>query len=155
MDDTHPNAQRLVNPEQRAQLAALVPAYEASLTAADSDAIALAIAEMSLAYPAQKVSADEMEKRLDLYAAGLSDLAPDVLARACAKAMQVCRFFPSIAEIREHAGEMSVRHFRLFRIKHLIAEHDRRWKAEQPAAPMSEADRAEYERIMKRMGAAA
>lgn len=152
VDDTYAYAQRLITPEERAKLAALVPGYEAATKPAARHEIDREIGTLALGYPAAKVSDAEADARLTLYAQALADVPADVLASACFRAVQEHTFYPSIAEIRAKCGEMNVRLFRLARIKHLIAKHDSEYRAPEPLPELSEADREEMVRLRKKFG---
>src|SRR5688572_13553363 len=59
--------QRLPTPAERGRLAVLAGEYEHALVPAPREAIETAIAMMSLAYPAMRVTTDEADARLELY----------------------------------------------------------------------------------------
>ena len=142
--------QRLCTPDERAELAAFVTAYERALTPARPAAIDAVLAGIAMAFPAAKVSAAEAEARLDIYANGLADVPHDILETAALKAIRECKFFPSVSEIRERCEGLALRRWRLERAKHLIAKHDREWQAPAQERELTAAEQAELESIMKR-----
>lgn len=138
VDDTHPHFQRLITPAERAELAALLPRYEAALVPATPDYIGKSITMLAVAFPGGKASDEEAKTRHRLYRDGLSDIPADVLDDACRDAIRTCQFFPTVSEIRDRCREAVMRRFRLSRIKHLIAKHDAEWRpadAEERCTP--------------------
>lgn len=136
------------SPDEREQLAALIPAYEAALEPASREGCRRAIGKLALAYPVAKVSDAEAEARLELYADALSDLPGDVLAVACAALLRESKFFPTAAEIRAKCAPLARRQWELSKIRALIATHDRNWRPEP--APLTDDERAEVAAIAKR-----
>lgn len=147
-----PGFSHVCTPDERAQLAAALPAYEAALEPASREGCRRAITKLALAYPSAKVSDAEAEARLELFADALSDVPGDVLGNACMAILRESRFFPSPAEIRAKCGGLAKRQWELSKMRALIATHDRLWRSEP--APLSEADRAEVARIAGRRGTA-
>lgn len=148
-----PGFSHVCSPDERAALAAVIPTYEAALVPASREGCRRAIAKLALAYPAAKVSVDEAEARLELYADALSDIPGDVLGDACMALLRTSKFFPSASEIREKCGAFARRQWELSKIRALIATHDRNWRPEPE--PLSEADKAEVSAILARIGASA
>jgi hypothetical protein len=155
VDETHPHYQRVISPAERAALAELVPQYEAALTPATPDYIGKSITMLAVAFPGGKSTDEEATTRHRLYRDGLADIPPDVLANACRDAIRTCQFFPTVKDLRERSTEMSLRAFRLARIKHLIAKHDAEYRASEAEEPMTAAQQAEMELIRKKFGLAA
>lgn len=145
---TAPAFSHVVTLDERAALAALIPGYEAALEPASERGRKRAIGKVALAFPAAKVSDDEAEARLELYAEALSDIPADVLGEACMAIVREARFFPTPAEIRAKCGSLARRQWELSKIRGLIATHDRLYK---PAGePLSKDERAELARLASR-----
>jgi hypothetical protein len=157
VDDFQPGiGQRLITPEERAELAALVPHLEAALQPADKTTVRRMIAKLALGFPnANKGTADEVEARLELYAVALTDIPADVLGQACVEALKAYTFFPAPAEIRKLCRDPHRRAFRLSRAKHLIATHDREYRPQVEDKPLTDAERKELDDILRRLDAAA
>ena len=68
-----------------------------------SSPVALALADLKSAFPRQVVTADMVA----LYQRELADLQPAALDRAVRVAIRTGRYFPTIAELREHAAEFT------------------------------------------------
>lgn len=133
-----PAFSHVCTPEERSALAALAVAAEAALSPASPREIRRMIGKLALGFPAGKASELEAEARLELYAEGLGDIPADLLGAACIRVLRECRFFPSIAEIRERCAGVAVRHWEVSRIRTLIAAHDRdRDRLARTAAPLS------------------
>jgi hypothetical protein len=145
---TAPAFSHVCSPDERAALAALIPAYEQALAPASERGCKRAIGKVALAFPASKVSDDEAEARLELYAEALADVPADVLAEACMAVVREARFFPTPAEIRAKCGSLAKRQWELSKIRGLIATHDRMYRPE--GEPMTAEDRAEFARIARR-----
>lgn len=90
---------------QVAQVRALIPQYQAGLVGASQEYIAKSIAALALLYPPPKVSDQEARTRFTLYLELLADIPADALAEALRTVGKNCRFFPTVAEIREAAEE--------------------------------------------------
>jgi hypothetical protein len=140
--------QRLATRPERGEMARQLAAIEEGLIPAQRWQIESAVGTLALGYPAMKVTAEEADARLALYAQELRDLPPDILTAACSKAVRECKFFPSVSEIRERAGDFARRQWRASRLKHLIAKHDREYREPEPVEPLSAEDQAELDRIM-------
>jgi len=63
------------------------------------------MASLAMAYPSQRISPEAAQLRLEVYAQGLADIAPDLLRGAMHDAVKVHKFFPSVAELRELAAK--------------------------------------------------
>lgn len=61
------------------------------------------MAKMALAYPSLRLSDQEAGARVALYAEQLSDLPAETIGLTFQAAVRTCKFFPSIAELRELA----------------------------------------------------
>lgn len=66
-----------------------------------SSPVALALADLKSAFPRQVITADMVA----LYQRELADIQPAALDRAVHVAIRTGRYFPTIAELREHAAE--------------------------------------------------
>lgn len=152
VDDTYVYSQRLITPSERGALAAMLPAYDAAMIPATESEINRMIGKLALGYPSAKVSDEEADARLELYAAALSDVPADILGRACMAALRTRTFFPSVAEIRQGCGEMVQRQWRASRIRYLIAVHDRDWKEPEPDIPLTPAEEAELDASLRKLG---
>lgn len=145
-----PGFSHVCSPDERAALVEMIPTYEAALVPASREGCRRAIAKLALAYPAAKVSDEEAEARLELYADALADIPGDVLAEACMALLRTSKFFPSASEVREKCGAFARRQWELSKIRALIATHDRSWRPEPE--PLSDADKAEVTAILARIG---
>ncbi len=152
MDDTNVYAQRLITPEEKRTLESLLPRYDAAMIPAARADVERMVAKLTLAYPAAKVSDAEAGARLDLYADALADIPADILGNACMAALRTHKFFPSVSEIREGCGELFKRQWRAMRIRHLIAIHDRDWKEPETAPELTDEQRRDIARSMKKLG---
>ena len=145
---TAPAFSHICSPEERAALAALVPAYEEALQPASDKGRKRAIGKLALAFPASKVSDEEAEGRLELYSEALADVPADVLGEACMAVVREARFFPTPSEIRAKCGTLARRQWELSKIRGLIATHDRMWRPE--GEPLTADQRAEMARLTRR-----
>jgi len=143
-----PAFSHVCTPGERGALAALAIAAEAALAPASPREIKRMIGKLALGFPAGKASDLEAEARLALYAEGLGDIPADLLGAACGRVLRECRFFPTIAEIRERCGGVALRRWELSRIRTLIATHDRDWRPE--GEPLTAAERARLSDITAR-----
>lgn len=146
---------RVVSPDERAELVAAAAQLEHAMIPAAKGQIEEAVAMLSLAYPALKVTPQEAAARIGLYARALGDLPASVLQEACMTALQELKFFPSVSEIRERCGAVAKARYRLDRIRHLIAKHDREYCPSVEDKPLSDAERQELDAILRRLDAAA
>lgn len=85
------------------QLPALIETATGALRGASGPAIETVLGMFSVAFPAARVSASEATMRVELYTAGLGDIPEDALNAGMLEGVKVWKFFPTIAEIREHA----------------------------------------------------
>lgn len=152
VDDTYVYAQRPITPDERAQLAALIPVYESALIPASRSEINRMIGKLSLGYPSAKVSDEEADARLELYADALADIPADILGRACMAAVQTRKFFPSVAELREDCTGLALRQWRLARIKYLIAKHDAEYREPEAHEPLTPEQQAELAKSLRKLG---
>lgn len=81
---------------------------------------------LAMAYPSQRVSDEEAEMRLTVYARGLQDVPPDLLRGAFSDAVRVHKFFPSVAELRALAYKrpMGEHRWRLTVLERLVEAYD-------------------------------
>jgi hypothetical protein len=93
------------------------------------------MAKLSLAYPNSKLSMEEAGARLELYCDMLGDINLDVLAAGFRRAVQTCKFFPSVSELRELAmtAPATPRMSQRWRLNELLNRH--RSQAAQIAEP--------------------
>jgi hypothetical protein len=91
--------------------------------------------KISLAYPNSKLSVEEAGARLELYEEMLADIDVDVLAAGFRIAVQTCKFFPSVSELRELAmtAPATPRMSQRWRLNELLNRH--RSQAAQIAEP--------------------
>lgn len=129
-----------------------MPHYEASLVPASEMTIKRSIAMLSTGWPAARLSEEEAEARHMLYHAGLNDIPADLLSEACRQAVRTCKFFPSVAELRERCPELQMRKWRLWRIQFLIEDHDRNWREPEVYEPLSAEDQAKVDGFLRRAG---
>jgi hypothetical protein len=115
---------------QAAPIPALIDQLEFGLRGADDEAIELEVGKMALLYPNGKLTPGESDARLELYIELLRDLPFDCLAHGFRQAVKASRFFPTVAEIREHADAMlRGRKAKIFGLRQLLLKHQREWRA--------------------------
>lgn len=92
------------------------------------------LTKLSVALPKAQTSAAEAGERLDLYWAGLKDIALPDLHFAFDALIKTARFFPTVAEVRAAAAPpMNMRAYRLSRMRMLLKRHDREWRPDPEA----------------------
>ncbi|WP_162232653.1 hypothetical protein [Sphingomonas sanxanigenens] len=122
----------LPTPAERGALARAIAEIEAAGRGAPVAAIDIAIGKLALAFPPVKQSEAAATARLALYREALADLPADILAEAVAACIRRCRFFPTVAEIREGArGPLALREWQLGRLRMLAWRHDREFRGEK------------------------
>ncbi|MEZ5708119.1 MAG: hypothetical protein R3E02_01885 [Blastomonas sp.] len=85
-------------------LQAIVIAESQRCLPASKTEIEEALAVLAAAYPRPKGTDAELQARKRIYVEALADLPPRRLKSGIMGALHNCKFFPSIAEIREHAA---------------------------------------------------
>lgn len=90
-------------PDVVAMLPALIAEAEDSLVGASLDDVDALLGSISTSVPPVRITAREAMLRLELYARTLADIPADALNEGMIEGLKVWRYFPSIAEIREHA----------------------------------------------------
>jgi hypothetical protein len=142
---------------QAAPLPMLINQFEYSLRGSDEEEIELEIGKMALLYPNGKLTPAESDARIEIYIELLRDLPFDCLAHGFRQAVKASRFFPTVAEIREHADAMlRERKAKIFALSQLLLKHQREWRA--PVADKDICSPAEAASIMAKLeclGAAA
>lgn len=113
------------------------------------------LTKLAAAYRDERLSDDEAAARRSIYIEGLADIPFDVLSGAFKTALQTCKFFPTVAEIRAKAGpELSKRRWRIFCLKRMVDKHERDWR--EPIKPEDclppEEARAILEETFAKMG---
>ncbi|MGF7146473.1 hypothetical protein FHS96_000082 [Sphingomonas zeicaulis] len=120
----------LPTPAERSALARAIAEMEAAGQGPPVATIDLAIGKLALAFPPVKQSEAAATARLALYREALADLPADILAEAVAACIRRCRFFPTVAEIRESArSPLALREWQLGRLRMLAWRHDRESQA--------------------------
>lgn len=115
---------------ERTALGRAIAEMEAAQAGAPVAAIDIAIGKLALAFPPVKQSEAAATARLALYREALADLPADILSEAVAVCIRRCRFFPTVAEIREGArGPLALREWQLGRLRMLAWRHDREMQA--------------------------
>lgn len=121
----------LPTPAERAVLGRAIAELEAAGQGAPVAAIDIAIGKLALAFPPVRQSDAAATARLALYREALADLPADILAEAVAACIRRCRFFPTVAEIREGArGPLALREWQLGRLRMLAWRHDREFQGD-------------------------
>ncbi len=147
----------VIDAAQAASISSLINQIEFGLRGSDDEAIELEIGKMALLYPSGKLTGAESEARLELYIELLRDLPFDCLRHGFFQIAKVSRYFPTVAEIREHAEPMvRERKAKVFALRQLLLKHQREWRA--PVADKDICSPAEAASIMaklERLGAAA
>ncbi|WCT73943.1 hypothetical protein PQ455_01540 [Sphingomonas naphthae] len=108
--------------EDRAAAVDALAAYDQAPRGTGPRKIAALVGAAAVAFPAQRVSDDEAAARIDLYQRQLADIDADILADAFSAAINANRFFPTIAEIREHAAKLPapLRVVRAWRLRQIL-----------------------------------
>ncbi|WP_162527163.1 hypothetical protein [Sphingomonas solaris] len=96
----------VLNAEDKACAERALATYDAAPRGSTPGRISKFMATLAILYPAAKLTDPEVELRLEAYQIALADIDADVLARAFDAASKTCRFFPSVAEIRECARKV-------------------------------------------------
>lgn len=131
----------------RAWLDAAIAEHQAGIAGAPRGAIEDLLSGLSVAFPNARTSDAEASARLEAYSAALSDIPADILKAALQKAVKVCKFFPSVAEIREFsAGPQAVRAWRLMAMQWMAREYDRKQPIDDP---ITDEQRAQLPALLK------
>lgn len=146
----------MLEPEQVPEVKSAISLFEGSLTPCPPEHIKRLMTKLGAAFPAGKLTDGEVAAREAVYVELLGDIPLDILANAFKKAGQTCRFFPSAAEIREHARpELSKRKWRLFCLNRMLAKYERDYRP--PLGPNEvckpEEARAIVAEVLERVGA--
>lgn len=80
-----------------------VAVYDCMPRGSSPERIASLVGTAALGYAAGRLSERESASRLKLYQVELADIDSDVLAQAFRAVVRACKFFPTIAEIRDAA----------------------------------------------------
>jgi hypothetical protein len=141
----------VVSDEEASIATGALAVYRAAPVGTSERRINRLMTTLSVGYPNLKLSQDEADARIGLYAAGLGDIAADVLAAGFTAALRTCKFFPSVSEIRELAMSQPAppRMVRQARLAALVRAHASAEKAKADPFDVSEAN-AEMERIGSR-----
>jgi len=111
--------------------------------------IAAIVGSLKAAFPGSTDS-DKAKVMLEHYVNGLDDLPLASLQNAARASVRECRFFPTVAELRERCTSHRADANRLYRARIMIERHDRYYRA-----PLAEADRvkpAEIAALIRRVG---
>lgn len=123
----------------------------AALAWTPKDEITRMVGRLATIYRDERLSQKEADMRLATYKDLLQDIPPDLLSLAFKRAGQTCRFFPTVAELRDQVrADLALRNWRLGRARYLADLHDRDWC--EPAPTISDVER---EMVQRSLGALA
>lgn len=106
----------------------LIEHYASGLVGASETEIERMLGKIALLFPGVKLTDLEAETRLDLYVDLLGDIPFDCLSVGFREVAKASRFFPTVAEIREHAEPMfAKRRARYYGLKSLLKKHQEEW----------------------------
>ena len=117
----------IVEPEEAEEARRAVQVFEAGIAGCLPEHVDRMLTKLATAYPpARGLSEEEAEAKRLIYAELLHDLPYDILSAAFRRAAQTCKFFPTVAEIRQAAEPaLTMRRWRLFCLQRLIGKHER------------------------------
>lgn len=137
----------VVSPDVAGAIPVAIAGFEQMLAPSSADEIERMVTNLSLLYPAAKLSDAEAGARVELYVRLLRDVPFDILSAAFKRVAQTSRFFPTVAEIREAAAKrLSERHAKIYALRQLLMKHRREYRA--PVAELSDEDRAEVQAML-------
>lgn len=147
----------VLEPDTADEARAIIAAFDQNLAAGcPKDEVARMFTRLSVLFPQSahaKQSDDEAAVTLATYVDLLCDIPGDVLAPAFKAVAQRCKFFPTVAEIREAAApELNNRRWRLMTLRRLLVKHEREW--EPPLAPEDQCSPEDAKRILAEVAAA-
>lgn len=127
--------------------------YEAAPRGASPTRISKLMGTLAILYPAARLTDAEVALRLEAYQIALADIDADVLGLAFDAASKACRFFPSVAEIREYATKVRApaRMVNACRLRQLLAAQPAP-VAREASAPLTGADIRRMSADVRRMG---
>lgn len=115
----------IVTADEAAQLRAALVDLERAVEPAAPERIEIMVGKLSIAFPRQNLSDAEAEVRLEQYVMGLDDIPPDLLELAYRQAIKTRTFFPTVAELRALCAGFAMRHWRIARVRALLASYER------------------------------
>lgn len=115
----------IVTADEAAQLRVALAGLERAVIPAPPERIEIMVGKLSIAFPRQNLSDAEAEVRLEQYVMGLDDIPPDLLELAYRQAIKTRTFFPTVAELRALCTGFAMRHWRIARVRALIASYER------------------------------
>jgi hypothetical protein len=114
-----------IDAEDRWQLAVAIDEHQAAMSGTSMKRFESLFGGLALCYPAGKLSEEEADKQVDVYASLLCDLPEDILSAAFRKVAQTSKFFPTPAEIRAEAVKpLALRSWKLMRMRVLAKQYD-------------------------------
>jgi hypothetical protein len=139
----------LISEEDQQCARAALATYQDFPRGSSAALVAKLMGILATGYPAAKQGDKEAAARLELYQMQLADIDSDILRKAFAEAANTCRFFPSVAEIRESATMLPApaRVVRAHRLRRLLAAQREMGPPVDVATPEQiAAIKAEFER---------
>lgn len=119
----------IINEKQVSMAGELIIQYQNGLMGASEKEIERMLGKIALIYPGVKLSESEASIRLDLYIDLLSDIPFDCLSIGFREVAKSSKFFPTVAEIREHAEPMlTARNSKIWALRNLISKHKQEWQ---------------------------
>lgn len=117
----------LLTVDDLAQARRAIAVYRGAPKGSPAPYIAKQIGTLAIALPVARVSDREAQARVEIYQRALADLDTDVLRAAVGRAIETCRFFPTVAELREIASCMPApqRVVRAYRLRQLVEQAER------------------------------
>jgi hypothetical protein len=122
----------VVTAEEASALRTALAGLERSVQPAAPERIEIMVGKLSIAFPRQNLSDAEAEVRLEQYVMGLDDIPPDLLEQAYRQAIKTRTFFPTVAELRALCTGFAMRHWRIARVRSLLATYERHEASGRP-----------------------
>lgn len=134
MDDVsrYSGATHIVTADEAAQLRVALAGLEQSVIPAPPERVEIMVGKLSIAFPRQNLSDAEAEVRLEQYVMGLDDIPLDLLDVAYRAAIKTRTFFPTVAELRALCTGFGMRHWRIARVRALLAAYERHEASGRP-----------------------
>lgn len=112
-----------IDGEDRVSAELALATYERHPKGSSANWIERLLGTLATAFPASKLSEAEAKARLRLYTLSLEDIDIDILRRAVAASVKTCRFFPTVAELREIAERLPApdRVWTMWKLRELLA----------------------------------
>lgn len=139
-----------LTPQKYEQVERGITYYRKHLSPAGEAKVIELFLEACTVWPNTKMTVEEKAKQMKAYERNLKDIPADILAVAFDECVQTCKFFPTVAEIREKAAKpLSLRQSTYHLLRELSTH---RKPKEEEDKPLTAEQQAELEAIRKRLG---